>query len=153
MRARTSSPVRSRGLPARIGWLAVIVLVAVTACRSPRTVLESFPPVTCTVHEADAVAGTATVRVDGDPQVIELGDVVFRIEYRSREQGRQLRTTVERASGEILQRVSYVVPGRMALRNQFGPDRRALTGEHEILPGEDEPARTWSCGVDHGGGQ
>lgn len=142
-----SSPGRSSHR--RAGVAVAVLLVLASACSSPRTILESFPPITCSVLGTAGVVDSATVRINGDPQTIEVRDMVFTVDYRSHEQGRQLETSLRRSSGELVQRVSYVVPGRTALRNQFGSTRGALTGEHDILPGENTGLR-WSCGVNQG---
>lgn len=144
-----SSPGRSRHRRAGVVIAVLLVLVLASACRSSRTILESFPPITCSVLGTAGVVDSATVRINGDPQTIEVRDMVFTFDYRSHEQGRQLEASLRRPSGELAQRVSYVVPGRTALRNQFGSTRGALTGEHDILPAENAGLR-WSCGVDQG---
>lgn len=140
-----SPPVR------RLCLLVIVLVLAATSCSSPRADIESFPPITCTVYEGTDVAGTTVVQVDQEPGTIALEEVTFRADYRSHELGRQLESRVEHRDGEVLQRVSYVVPGRIALRNQFGDDRHALTGEHEILPDQGTGLR-WSCGVGRGDG-
>lgn len=107
---------------------------------------ETFPPIVCSVEDADGTERLASVEVDGAPVTVQSGDVTFGVDYRSHPAGRILETTIRRSSGEVVERVAYVVPGRMSLRNQFGPERAQLTGLHEIAP-EGSDRLLWSCTV------
>lgn len=148
------SPFRSRGPTVGRGRYAataaaVAVVAGTGACATPRGGVESFPPIVCAVEDADGTERSVSVEVDGAPSSVEVGGLTFRAEYRSHESGRVLETTVRR-SGELVERVTYLVPGRTLLNNQFGPERSRLTGQHE-LDAQEAGRMLWSCSVGRGG--
>lgn len=153
---RTSrSAFRSRGPTAGHGRYAaaaaaVAVAASAGACATPRSGVESFPPIVCAVEDADGGERLVTLEVDGTPSSVEVGDLAFGADYRSHESGRVLETTVRRSSGEVVERVTYHIPGRTSLNNQFGPERSRLTGQHE-LDAQDAGRILWSCSVGGGG--
>lgn len=149
-------PFRSRGPTIRRGRYAataaaVAVAASAGACATPRGGVESFPPIVCAVEDADGSERSVTVEVDGTSSSVEVGDLTFGVDYRSHGSGRVLETSVRRSSGELVERVTYLVPGQTLLNNQFGPERSRLTGQHE-LDAQDAGRILWSCSVGRGGG-
>lgn len=116
------------------------------ACDTAVQQSEEFPPIVCSVTGGGGQVETTTAQIDGEPGVIQAGDLTFAVDYRSGPDGRTIETSVQRASGEVIERVTYVVSGRTSLRNQFGSARAALTGEHELHPERASQVR-WRCSV------
>lgn len=135
----------------RMGAPAIVASVALLAPASgtPRQQAEEFPPVSCDLVDAEGDTHTIVVRVDGEPAEVAIGDVVLSAEYRSTEPGRVLVVSLEQDPGTSLEQVTYIVPGRTRLGNQFGEDGEDLTGSHEVtIDGE---TLRWSCAVGTGG--
>lgn len=137
---------------AKLPWVVLMLLAMLLgACMTARMRAEAFPPVVCSVEDAGGTEHLASVEVDGASATVQSGDLTFGVDYRSHPDGRILETTIRRSSGEVIERVGYLVPGRALLRNQFGPERAQLTGSHEIAPEGTDRLR-WSCAVGSRGG-
>lgn len=145
------TPFRDRGPTAlwmhTLRWgFATLLSATGVACTTARADLEAFPPVLCSVEDAEGTERHASVEVDGAPATVRAGDLAFEVGYRTQDDGRILETTIRRSSGEVIEQVTYLIPGRTSLRNQFGPEREELTGRHVVDP--QAPGRLlWSCTV------